>query len=471
MDQISSSSAEKNISLGHVVTITLTAALGGFLFGFDSSVINGATRALREQFNMTDSTLGLSVALSLIGAAVGAYFAGRMADAFGRVRCMIAAAILFFVSSIGSGAPFGIPDFIAWRVIGGVGVGMASIIAPIYIAETAPCHLRGRLGSLQQLAIVIGIFVALLSNYVIVLIAGSAGNEMFGGFKAWQYMFWVEAVPALLYGIAALKLPESPRYLISKGKLEEAKAVFAKIHPDHLDEQVAAVQKTFENKQKSHLSDLLEKLANGKVRVAPIVWAGLGLAVLQQFVGINVIFYYGTMLWESVGFGESDAFLSSLINSSINLVMTIVAILLIDRLGRKALLLIGSVGMTFTLGALALCFLCGGTDGNLSSSAAKIALVAANLYVAFFAATWGPVMWVLFGEMFNNRIRGVALSICGLAQWFANFLVTWSFPILTGKSGIGVGPTYLLYTFFAAISIVFVVKFIRETKGKRLEEM
>lgn len=469
MDQISSQ-AEK-ISLGHAITITLTAALGGFLFGFDSSVINGATGALRDQFHMTDSILGLSVALSLIGAAAGAYFAGRMADAFGRVRCMIAAAILFLVSSIGSGAPFGIPDFVAWRVIGGIGVGMASIIAPIYIAETAPTHLRGRLGSMQQLAVVIGIFVALLSNYVIVLIAGSAGNEMFGRFKAWQVMFWVEAVPALLYGIAAFRLPESPRYLISRGKIEEAKAVFAKINSEKLDEQVAAVQKTFEHAHKSHFSDLLEKLANGKVRVAPVVWAGLGLAVLQQFVGINVIFYYGTMLWESVGFGESDAFLSSLINSGINMTMTVVAILLIDKIGRKSLLLIGSVGMAITLGALSLCFLFGGSDGNLSDAAAKIALVAANLYVAFFAATWGPVMWVMFGEMFNNRIRGMALAICGLVQWFANFLVTWSFPILTGKNGIGVGPTYLLYTFFAAISIVFVVKFIQETNGKRLEEM
>ncbi|MEE3340057.1 MAG: sugar porter family MFS transporter [Hallerella sp.] len=471
MDQLSNQQLSKEtLDLGHVVKITLAAALGGFLFGFDSSVINGANGALKVHFAMSDSQLGLAVALSLIGAAGGAYFAGRLADVFGRVRCMLAAAILFLVSAIGSGIPFGIPDFIMWRVIGGIGVGMASIIAPIYIAETAPAHLRGRLGSMQQMAIVVGIFIALLSNYLIVKIAGSANNAIIGSFKAWQLMFWVEILPAVLYGIAALRLPESPRYLISQGKIEEAKAVFAKINPDRLDEHVAAIQKSFDSEKRHHLSDLLETLTSGKKRIAPIVWVGLGLAVLQQLVGINVIFYYGSMLWQSVGFGESDAFLSSLINSTINMVMTVVAILLIDKVGRKPLLLIGSVGMALTLGTLALCFLNAAPDGSLGGGAV-VALVAANFYVAFFAVTWGPVMWVMLGEMFNNRIRAVAISVCGLAQWFANFLVSWSFPILTGKSGIGIGPTYLLYTLFAAFSLFFVAKFVRETNGKHLEEM
>lgn len=459
----------KRIPAGHVITITLAAALGGFLFGFDSSVINGANGALQVHFGMSDSELGLAVALSLIGAAVGACFVGRLADAFGRVRCMVAASVLFLVSAIGSGIPFGVPDFIVWRVIGGIGVGMASIIAPIYIAETAPAEWRGRLGSLQQLAIVIGIFVALLSNYVIVRMAGSAGNVLVGNFKAWQIMFWVEILPALLYGVAALRLPESPRFLISQGRLDEAKRVFERISSENVEERVRTVQKSFDREIRHRLSDLLESLASGKRRVSPIVWAGLGLAVLQQFVGINVIFYYGTMLWQSVGFGESDAFLSSLINSGINLAMTVVAILLIDKIGRKSLLLVGSVGMSVTLGTLSLCFLFGGAD--LGPVSAKMALVAANLYVAFFAATWGPVMWVMLGEMFNNRIRAVAISLCGLAQWMANFFVTWSFPILTGRHGIGVGQTYLLYTLFAFVSIFFVSKFIRETNGKQLEEM
>ena len=459
-----------NSNLRHIVLITLSAAIGGFLFGFDSSVINGANGALKTHFNATDYELAWSVSLALIGAAVGAFFAGKVADAFGRVRCMLFASDLFLLSAIGSGIPFGIPDFILWRVIGGVGIGMASIIAPIYIAETAPAHLRGRLGSMQQMAIVIGIFVALLSNYLIVRIAGSANAPMIGHIKAWQIMFWVEIIPAVLYGYAAWKLPESPRYLVHKGYLEEAKKVLAQINPNGVDEEVETIQSTFKNKKAAKFADLLEVI-NGRERISPILWAGLGLAILQQLVGINVIFYYGTMLWQSVGFGESDAFLTSVISSGVNLVMTVVAILLIDKIGRKPLLLIGSIGMAVTLGTLGICFMNIQPDGTLPGAAPVIALIAANLYITFFAATWGPVMWVMLGEMFNNRIRTIAIAICGLAQWFANFVVTWTFPVLTGQDGIGVGPTYMLYTFFATFSILFVAKFIKETKGKELEEV
>ena len=462
-------SSTKNYNLGHVIVITLSAAIGGFLFGFDSSVINGANVALKGYFGCNDMQLGLAVSLALIGAAIGAYFAGRLADKFGRVRCMLAASVLFFVSAIGSGLPFTVADFIMWRVIGGIGIGVASIIAPIYIAETAPAHLRGRLGSMQQFAIVIGIFIALLSNYVIVRIAGSASRPIMG-FEAWKVMFWVEAIPALIYGIAASQLPESPRYLVSKGKIDEAKKVLAMINEDGVEAEINSINETFKNSKPAKLSDLLE-IVGGKKRVAPIVWAGLGIAILQQLVGINVIFYYGTMLWQSVGFGESDAFLTSLVSSGINLTMTIAAVLLIDKIGRKPLLLIGSAGMAVTLGTLALCFLLGSEGGQLSHGAGIIALFAANLYVTFFAATWGPVMWVMLGEMFNNRIRAVAISVCGLAQWGANFLVSWSFPVLVGENGIGVGPTYLIYTAFAAISFFFVAKFTTETKGKALEDM
>ena len=461
---------EDNYNVGHVIMITLSAAIGGFLFGFDSSVINGANVALKGYFNCNDMQLGLAVSLALIGAAVGAYFAGRLADKFGRVRCMIAASILFFVSAIGSGLPFTIYDFIAWRVIGGVGIGVASIIAPIYIAETSPAHLRGRLGSMQQFAIVIGIFVALLSNYIIVRISGSASNLIMG-IESWKVMFWVEAIPAFLYGVAAWQLPESPRFLVSKGRMEEAQKVLSMIASVGIKEKAQEIEDTFKTHKPAMLSDLLETVA-GKKRIAPIVWAGLSIAILQQLVGINVIFYYGSMLWQSVGFGESDAFLTSVISSAINLTMTIAAILLIDKIGRKPLLLIGSAGMTVTLGILACCFLFGSdASGNLTGNSGIFALLAANFYVAFFAATWGPVMWVMLGEMFNNRIRAVAISICGLAQWGANFLVSWSFPVLVGEHGIGIGPTYLIYTTFAAISFMFVAKLIKETKGIKLEAM
>lgn len=460
---------EKIYHLANVITITFAAAIGGFLFGFDSSVINGANVALKDYFNCNDMQLGLAVSLALIGAALGAYFAGRLADKFGRTRCMVVSAILFFTSAIGSGLPFGLIDFIMWRFIGGVGIGVASIITPVYIAETSPANLRGRLGSMQQFAIVIGIFVAILSNYVIAREAGSASLKLMG-FEAWKVMFWVEAIPAFIYGLAALRLPESPRYLVSKGRLEEARQVLSTISDNEIDCEINDIQETFRNEKPARLKDLLEHV-DGKTYIAPVVLAGIGLAILQQFVGINVIFYYGTILWQSVGFGESDAFLTSLVSSGINLTMTIAAVLLIDKIGRKPLLLIGSVGMTITLGTLGLCFLCGSEGGILSHGAGVIALIAANLYVTFFAATWGPVMWVMLGEMFNNRIRAVAISVCGLAQWGANFLVSWSFPVLVGENGIGVGPTYMIYTAFAAISIFFVAKFTTETKGKALEDM
>ncbi len=456
-------------NLGPVIVTTFSAAIGGFLFGFDSSVINGANIALKSYFGCSDAQLGLAVSMALIGAAIGAYFAGRLADIFGRVHGMLAAAFLFFVSAIGSGAPFGIVDFIMWRFIGGLAIGIASIIVPIYIAETVPARFRGRLASMQQFAIVIGIFVALLSNYFIMRIAGSASSTLLG-FEAWKVMFWVETIPAFIYGLAALRLPESPRYLISKGLLTEARRVLATINDENVDSEIEVIQNTFENKKRARLSDLFEVI-HGKTRIAPVVWAGIGIAVLQQFVGINVIFYYGTMLWQNVGFGESDAFLTSLIASGINLIMTVVAILLIDKIGRKPLLLIGSAGMFITLGTLALCFICGTENGVLRHYSGILALISANLYVTFFAATWGPVMWVMLGEMFNNRIRAVAISVCGLAQWIANFLVSWSFPVLAGEKGIGVGPTYLIYAVFAAISFFFVLKFTTETKGKTLEEM
>jgi sugar porter (SP) family MFS transporter len=312
--------------------------------------------------------------------------------------------------------------------------------------------------------------VALLSNYIIVRISGSASN-MIMGIDSWKVMFWVEAVPALIYGIAAWQLPESPRYLVSKGRMAEAEKVLSLIASVGIKEKAIEIQESFKSDKPAKLSGLLETIA-GKKRIAPIVWAGLGLAILQQLVGINVIFYYGSMLWQSVGFGESDAFLTSVISSAINLTMTIAAILLIDKIGRKPLLLIGSAGMAVTLGALACCFMFGSdAAGNLGHTSGVIALLAANFYVAFFAATWGPVMWVMLGEMFNNRIRAVAISVCGLAQWGANFLVSWSFPVLVGEHGIGIGPTYLIYTTFAAISFVFVAKLVNETKGKKLEAM
>lgn len=459
-------------SLSYTILIACAAALGGFLFGFDTAVINGAVLALKTNFGAGDWEIGLSVSLALLGAAGGAFFAGQLADRFGRVKCMVVASVLFFVSAIGSGLPFTIFDFIFWRLVGGIGVGAASVIAPAYIAETSPAHLRGRMGSLQQLAIVIGIFAALLSNYMIVAIAGSAENAFLWGFKAWQWMFWIEAIPAALYGIFALFIPESPRFLVGHHKLEEASRVLEKLIATDIPRKIQDIRDTLVNEAPARLADLWERTATGARRLRPIVWAGLGLAVLQQFVGINVIFYYGSALWRSVGFSESDALLLNVVSSIVNIATTLVAIATVDKFGRKPLLLIGSVGMFATLATMAAVFATAPVvagQPSLTGFAAYAGLGAANLYIVFFGMSWGPVMWVMLGEMFNNRIRGSALAVAGLAQWMANFLVSTTFPPLA--TGIGLGGAYGLYAFFAFASILFVVKVVQETKGKELEEM
>jgi MFS transporter, SP family, sugar:H+ symporter len=451
----------------YVVLISAVAALGGFLFGFDTAVINGAVAALQNAFAASSLLVGIAVSSALLGSAVGAFFAGQFADHYGRVKTMIVASVFFTISAIGSGIATGIGDFIFWRLIGGVAVGAASVIAPAYIAEVAPAHLRGRLGSLQQLAIVVGIFAALLCDYFIAVGAGSAEASFWFGVDAWRWMFWTEIPPAVLYGVGALRIPESPRYLVARGREPAAALVLAKVVGGDVEAKVVDIRQTVNQERKPKLSDLV-----GRHGLLPIVWVGMGLSVLQQFVGINVIFYYSSVLWRAVGFSEQDSLIITVITSVTNIITTLVAIAFVDKFGRKPLLILGSIGMTVTLGTLAVVF--GGASldaaGNptLTGSNGIIALLAANLYVFCFGFSWGPIVWVMLGEMFNNQIRGAALSIAAAVQWIANFLVSTTFPPL---KDLGLGTAYGLYTISAAISLFFVILLVKETKGKELEEM
>jgi SP family sugar:H+ symporter-like MFS transporter len=455
----------------YVFLIACVAALGGFLFGFDTAVINGAVGALQTTFNSTSAMTGFAVSSALLGSALGAFIAGPIADRQGRIKTMIVASILFTLSAIGSGIPFGIWDFMFWRALGGIAVGMASVIAPAYIAEVAPAHLRGRLGSLQQMAIVVGIFIALLSDYFIALGAGgSAEGQFWFGVSAWRWMFWSEIPPAVLYGVAALTIPESPRYLVAQGRNQQAANVLAKVVGGDVDAKVQEIAQTVLTERKPQFSDLLSRSGG----LLPIVWVGMGLSILQQFVGINVIFYYSSILWQAVGFSERNSLLITVITSVINIVTTLIAIATVDKFGRKPLLLLGSIGMTLTLGTLAVVFgnaAINPATGNptLPGTSGIIALLAANLYVVFFGFSWGPIVWVLLGEMFNNKIRAAALSVAAAIQWIANFLVSTTFPPLLKTFGLG--AAYGLYTIAAAISIFFVVLLIKETKGKELEQM
>ncbi|GEB61437.1 sugar porter family MFS transporter [Streptomyces gardneri] len=454
--------------LGHVIFITASAAMGGFLFGYDSSVINGAVEAIRDRYDIGSGTLAQVIAIALIGCAIGAATAGRIADRIGRIRCMQISAVLFAVSAVGSALPFALWDLAFWRVIGGFAIGMASVIGPAYIAEVAPAAYRGRLGSFQQAAIVIGIAISQLVNYGILQLADGDQRGEIGGLEAWQWMLGVMVVPALLYGMLSFAIPESPRFLISVGKTERAKEVLAEVegHGVDLDARVQEIDRAMRSEHKSTFKDLL--VAGSKSKLLPIVWVGIGLSVFQQLVGINVAFYYSSTLWQSVGIDPSSSFFYSFTTSIINIIGTVIAMVLVDRVGRKPLALVGSVGMAIALGVEAWAFSADLVDGKLPETQGVVALVAAHVFVLFFALSWGVVVWVFLGEMFPNRIRAAALGVAASAQWIANWAITASFPSLADWNLSG---TYMIYTFFAVLSIPFVLRYVKETKGKALEEM
>ncbi|KAA0921981.1 MULTISPECIES: sugar porter family MFS transporter [unclassified Rhodococcus (in: high G+C Gram-positive bacteria)] len=452
-----------------VIGVSIAAAVGGFLFGFDSSVINGAVDSIEDHFLLGSFTTGFVVAIALIGCAVGAWFAGSLADRWGRKKVMLLGSALFVISSIGSGLAFSVPDLMLWRVLGGLGIGIASVIAPAYIAEIAPAKWRGSLASLQQLAITIGIFAALLSDALLAGAADGASNDLWFGIEAWRWMFLVGVVPALVYGLLATLIPESPRYLVGQHLDEEAARVLAEITGElHPDERIHEIRLTLRKESRSSFADI----RGPKFGLQPIVWVGITMAVLQQLVGINAIFYYSTTLWRSVGFTEDQSFTTSVITAVINVVMTFVAILFVDRIGRRKLLLAGSIGMFVGLVMASVAFsqsIGSGDDVTLPAPWGAIALVGANLFVIFFASTWGPIMWVMLGEMFPNRMRAMALGIGTAANWMANFAVTLAFPPLT--SSVGLWVIYAGFALFAALSFFFVKAKIRETKGMELEDM
>jgi MFS transporter, SP family, sugar:H+ symporter len=458
-------------NLPRIIFLSIVATLGGFLFGFDSGVINGTVDGLRNAFDSDAIGTGFNVASMLLGCAAGAFFAGTLADKFGRKYVLIFAAAAFIISAWGSGVSSTSTEFVIYRVLGGLAVGAASILSPAYIGEIAPPHIRGRLISLQQLAIVLGLFFAFFSNYSLAKASGGVSNDFWWGFQTWQWMFWVEIIPASLFFLLLLFIPESPRYLVAAGKASKALDVLASLTNRALAEkQVEEIKTTVSSERKPRLSDIIYE-KTGKIH--PIVWVGMALAALQQFTGINVVFYYGAVLWQAAGFTEADALLQNVITGTVNIGFTILAIYLVERVGRKPLLMIGGLGQAVMLGILALLFSSGTLDADnrliLPGNNSLFALLAANGYVAFFAFTWGPIMWVMLGEMFSNRFRGAALAMAGLVQWVSNFIITISFPILL--STIGLGVSYGIYAAFGVLAYFVVRKFVTETKGKTLEQI
>ena len=353
----------------------------------------------------------------------------------------------------------------------GLGVGAASVLCPAYISEVTPANIRGRLSSVQQVMIITGITGAFIANYWLATSAGGSTVTFWLGYTAWRWMFWMQSIPASVFLVTLLLIPESPRYLVAKGRFAEAEAVLAKVSgAAEAAKKTAEIRASLAGDHKPRFSDLKDPKTGHWRR---IVWVGIGLATLQQFIGINVIYYYSAALWQSVGFTESDALKINILSGSISIAGCLLTIFLIDKIGRKPLMVVGSTGIAVTLAVVTVCFSTGtlGAGGvlKLSGPAGVTALIAANLYTFLFNISWGPIMWVLLGEMFPNQIRGSALAVSGAAQWISNFAISSSFPWLA--KNIGLSVTYGLYTACGVLAIVFVLKMVHETRGTELEAM
>jgi len=463
---------DAGINRGLIGRIVAVATIGGFMFGYDSGVINGTQKGLEAAFDLGRLGIGVNVGAILVGSSIGAFGAGRLSDRIGRRGTMMVAAVLFIVSALLAGAAGSSAIFILARIIGGLGVGAASVTSPVYISEVTPAAVRGRLSSVQQVMIISGLTGAFVANYMLARFAGGSIAPLWLDYPAWRWMFWLQVIPAALYLVALYFIPESPRYLVVKGHDARAEAVLTRLFG------AAAARRTVADIRASlavdhhrpTLADLVDRTTG---RIRPILWVGIGLAVFQQLVGINVVFYYGATLWEAVGFTESNALQINILSGVLSIGACLLAMALIDRIGRRPLLLVGSAGMTVTLGIVAWAFSTALPDGaggvTLPGNAGLIALVAANLYVVFFNVSWGPVMWVMLGEMFPTQIRGSALAVSGFAQWIANAAISVSFPAMAVSPGLAV--TYVFYAVAAALSFVFVRATVAETRGRELEDM
>jgi len=438
---------ELKFNTNYIFAVSAVSALGGFLFGFDISVISGTIPYIRKFLNLTSFTLGWAVSSALIGCILGTFLAGAPSEKYGRRRLLMASAILFAVSAIGVALSQSLTSFVIFRLVGGLGVGMASTLSPVYIAELAPANIRGRFVSLNQLTIVIGILAAYFTNY---LLADIGPNN-------WRWMYAVEAVPALLFFIGLFFVPESPRWLIKNNREEKALSIFRNIGGLHYATHIIKeIKETLANEVKGQLNDLI------KPEMRFIVIIGIVLAVFQQWCGINVIFFYAPDIFQKAGIGIHSALFRTILIGIVNLTFTVLAMWLVDWVGRKRLLLVGVAGMIVSYTLIGVCFLFPAVGG--------IYLVLLVLFaVAFYASSLAPVVWVLISEIYPNRIRGVAMSVATFFLWVASFVLTLTFPIL--QNSIGDAYTFWLYAGICLAGWLFVVFVVPETKGRSLEEL
>ncbi len=467
----------------NIYLITLIVTLGGLLFGYDTGVINGTQFYFSKYFDLSDAAKGFVVSSALLGAFGGAAVAGLLSSAIGRKSSLILAAVLFTVSAWGSGLPSMLPETIPvlvfFRVLGGIAIGVASMNAPMYIAEIAPADKRGNLVTFYQLAIVIGFFVVFLATYFI----GNNLTEQQNLEYGWRKMFWSELIPAGLFLVGMFFVPKSPRWLMTKGRKEEAKSILASIHGAEIaNKEIVEIENSLSQERSSTKVSILTKGILG------IVVIGTILSVLQQFTGINAVMYYGADIFEqALGFGKDDILKQQVLLASVNLVFTFVAMFTVDKLGRKPLLIIGGFGML--LGFLIMGFTLYGSEyahvnaagkAALTQTEGMISLIGVLIFIASFAMSMGPVVWVILSEIFPNKVRNSAMAVAVAGQWLANYFVGQTFPMVVGSETnklIVEGGTwnhalpYFIFSAFILFIIFFVWKYIPETKGKTLEEM
>ncbi|MEO0899986.1 MAG: sugar porter family MFS transporter [Bacteroidota bacterium] len=455
-----------NRKIGTLIFVSAVASLGGFLFGYDTGVINGTQFYFSKYFELDAITKGWVVGSALLGCLVGAIAAGPMSKRLGRKTSMIIAGILFTLSAFGSGLPSMVPEtvemLVIFRIIGGLGIGIASMNAPMYIAELSPADIRGKMVTVYQMAIVLGFFIVFLATYYI----GAGQSEEYNLQTGWRWMFWSELIPCLLFLILLFFVPRSPRWLALKGKEEESKKVLSDLHGAEaaLKEYMQIESSLAEESGTSvGLGDILKR------SVLPIVLIGSVLSILQQFTGINAVLYYGADIFEkALGFGQDDVLAQQILLAGTNVAFTILAMFTVDAWGRKPLVIVGSIGMMvgFALLGFTLMF----------QQVGIISLIGILMFIGSFAMSMGPIVWVILSEMFPNSIRSVAMSIAVAAQWAANYLVSQSFPVVvessanTGDFWNGSLP-YFIFMVFIGITIIITMRFVPETKGKTLEEI
>lgn len=436
------------LNYGYLLTISVTTALGGLLFGFDISVISGTIPFIQDYFGLNEAMKGWVVSSALIGCIIGASFVGKLGDRFGRKNVLLVTSVLFGLSAIGTGLSDSIPTFIFYRIVGGLAVGGASVLSPMYIAEVSPAQVRGRMVSINQLTIVIGISLAYYSNYLLLPI----------GENAWRWMFAAEAVPAFVFLVSLFIIPESPRWLVARKNEAKALSVLKRIaNSGFAETELAEIKESLKGVEKrATLKDAFQK------KYKFILFIGIFLAVFQQWSGINVIFFYAPDIFAKARFGIDDALFQTTLIGLINIIFTILAMKVIDKIGRKVMMLIGSAGMAVCYVVIGFLFMTGHTDG--------LWMIAALLSApAFFAFGLGPTVWVVISEIFPNRIRGVAMSVATFSLWTACYLLTLTFPVFVEQ--FNAANTFWIYAFICITGVYVIHKYLPETKGISLEEL